>query len=166
MSQLWTRSQTCLTWLQWDLTLYRLDLKFKRNTDHVFSRFDLENQSKSYLGCYTETLLTSSNFSRTFFYLFLHTHTHQAVSGCHVAQALMQYCVGANYYWLLVEGLYLHNLLVMAVFSDSRCFYGYLIIGWGTHTHKWSHTIQLKCKWNWMKQEMVLVLIIRHIITN
>lgn len=143
-------------------TLYRLDLKFKRNTDHVFSRFDLENQSKSCslvqglepqdFGCYTEKLLTSSNVSRTFFYLFLHTHTHtyQAVTGCHVAQALMQYCVGANYYWLLVEGLYLHNLLVMAVFSDSRCFYGYLIIGWGTHTHKhthkWSHTIQLKCK--------------------
>ena len=57
------------------------------------------------------------------------------MTGCRVAQVLMQYCVGANYYWLLVEGLYLHSLLVMAVFSDSRYFYGYLIIGWGTHTH-------------------------------
>ncbi|XP_073341367.1 gastric inhibitory polypeptide receptor [Pagrus major] len=56
----------------------------------------------------------------------------QAVTGCHVAQVLMHYCVGANYYWLLVEGLYLHNLLVMVVFSDSRYFSGYLIIGWGT----------------------------------
>ncbi|XP_036931178.1 glucagon receptor [Acanthopagrus latus] len=55
----------------------------------------------------------------------------QAVTGCQVAQVLMQYCVGANYYWLLVEGLYLHNLLVMAVFSDGRYFSRYLIIGWG-----------------------------------
>ena len=77
------------------------------------------------------------------FYLFLHTHTHthQAVTGCQVAQVLMQYCVGANYYWLLVEGLYLHNLLVMAVFSDGRYFSRYLIIGWGIHTHTHTHTV-------------------------
>uniref|UniRef100_A0A8D0AJ79 Glucagon receptor n=1 Tax=Sander lucioperca TaxID=283035 RepID=A0A8D0AJ79_SANLU len=58
--------------------------------------------------------------------------THQAVSGCRVAQVLMQYCVGANYYWLLVEGLYLHNLLGMMVFSENRYFFGYLLTGWGT----------------------------------
>uniref|UniRef100_UPI003AB07644 glucagon receptor n=1 Tax=Centroberyx gerrardi TaxID=166262 RepID=UPI003AB07644 len=56
----------------------------------------------------------------------------QAVSGCRVAQVLMQYCVGANYYWLLVEGLYLHNLLVLMVFSENSYFCGYLLIGWGT----------------------------------
>ncbi|KAA0702086.1 Gastric inhibitory polypeptide receptor [Triplophysa tibetana] len=28
----------------------------------------------------------------------------QVMSSCRVAQVLMQYCVGANYYWLLVEG--------------------------------------------------------------
>uniref|UniRef100_A0A8D0AHJ8 Glucagon receptor n=1 Tax=Sander lucioperca TaxID=283035 RepID=A0A8D0AHJ8_SANLU len=56
----------------------------------------------------------------------------QAVSGCRVAQVLMQYCVGANYYWLLVEGLYLHNLLGMMVFSENRYFFGYLLTGWGT----------------------------------
>ncbi|XP_042271270.1 gastric inhibitory polypeptide receptor [Thunnus maccoyii] len=55
----------------------------------------------------------------------------QAMSGCRVAQVLMQYCVGANYYWLLVEGLYLHNLLVLMVFPENRYFGGYLLIGWG-----------------------------------
>ncbi|XP_045928712.1 glucagon receptor [Micropterus dolomieu] len=63
---------------------------------------------------------------------FLEILSDQAVSGCRVAQALMQYCVGANYYWLLVEGLYLHNLLVMMVFPENRYFCGYLLIGWGT----------------------------------
>ncbi|CAK6957878.1 gastric inhibitory polypeptide receptor [Scomber scombrus] len=56
----------------------------------------------------------------------------QEVSSCRVAQVLMQYCVGANYYWLLVEGLYLHNLLVLVVFPENRYFCGYLLIGWGT----------------------------------
>uniref|UniRef100_A0A8C2JL12 Gastric inhibitory polypeptide receptor n=1 Tax=Cyprinus carpio TaxID=7962 RepID=A0A8C2JL12_CYPCA len=54
------------------------------------------------------------------------------MSGCRVAQVLMQYCVGANYYWLLVEGLYLHNLLVLMVFSENSYFCVYLFIGWGT----------------------------------
>uniref|UniRef100_A0A672RFB6 Gastric inhibitory polypeptide receptor-like n=1 Tax=Sinocyclocheilus grahami TaxID=75366 RepID=A0A672RFB6_SINGR len=54
------------------------------------------------------------------------------MSGCRVAQVLMQYCVGANYYWLLVEGLYLHNLLVVMVFSENSYFCVYLFIGWGT----------------------------------
>lgn len=66
----------------------------------------------------------------------------QALSGCRVAQVLMQYCVGANYYWLLVEGLYLHNLLVLMVFSENSYFCGYLFIGWGryTHSHMNTHT--------------------------
>ncbi|ROK28171.1 Gastric inhibitory polypeptide receptor [Anabarilius grahami] len=56
----------------------------------------------------------------------------EVMSGCRVAQVLMQYCVGANYYWLLVEGLYLHNLLVLMVFSENSYFCVYLFIGWGT----------------------------------
>lgn len=59
-------------------------------------------------------------------------HSDQAAVGCKLAQILMQYCVVANYYWLLVEGLYLHNLLVVVVFSEKSYFRGYLFIGWGT----------------------------------
>ncbi|CAI5780851.1 gastric inhibitory polypeptide receptor [Podarcis lilfordi] len=55
----------------------------------------------------------------------------QAVAGCRLAQILTQYCVCANYYWLLVEGLYLHNLLGPMAFSEESYFSGYLLIGWG-----------------------------------
>lgn len=50
---------------------------------------------------------------------------------CRLVFLLMQYCVAANYYWLLVEGVYLYTLLVFSVFSEQRVFRLYLSIGWG-----------------------------------
>ncbi|XP_029013923.1 glucagon receptor isoform X2 [Betta splendens] len=54
-----------------------------------------------------------------------------AVSWCRAAMVMMQYSVMANNYWLLVEGIYLHSLLVITVFSERKYFYSYLAIGWG-----------------------------------
>ncbi|KAM4697016.1 gastric inhibitory polypeptide receptor [Rhinophrynus dorsalis] len=51
--------------------------------------------------------------------------------GCRVAQTVTQYCVAANYYWLLVEGLYLHNLLVVLSFSEETVLPRYMLLGWG-----------------------------------
>ncbi|KAG8446415.1 hypothetical protein GDO86_014027 [Hymenochirus boettgeri] len=55
----------------------------------------------------------------------------EAMAGCRAATVLMQYGVIANYCWLLVEGIYLYNLLVLAVFSERSYFALYLFIGWG-----------------------------------
>uniref|UniRef100_A0A671YSW2 Glucagon receptor b n=1 Tax=Sparus aurata TaxID=8175 RepID=A0A671YSW2_SPAAU len=55
----------------------------------------------------------------------------QAVTWCRGAMVMMQYSVMANNYWLLVEGIYLHSLLVITVFSERKYFYIYLAIGWG-----------------------------------
>ncbi|KFR04660.1 Glucagon receptor, partial [Nipponia nippon] len=52
-------------------------------------------------------------------------------AGCRAATVFMQYGIVANYCWLLVEGIYLHNLLVVAVFSERSYFTLYLCIGWG-----------------------------------
>uniref|UniRef100_A0AAV2LHI6 Glucagon receptor b n=1 Tax=Knipowitschia caucasica TaxID=637954 RepID=A0AAV2LHI6_KNICA len=54
-----------------------------------------------------------------------------AVMWCRGAMVMMQYSVMANNYWLLVEGIYLHSLLVITVFSERKYFYSYLAIGWG-----------------------------------
>ncbi|XP_054636018.1 glucagon receptor isoform X2 [Dunckerocampus dactyliophorus] len=54
-----------------------------------------------------------------------------AVMWCRAAVVMMQYTVMANNYWLLVEGIYLHSLLVITVFSEKKYFYIYLAIGWG-----------------------------------
>ncbi|KAG8006898.1 Glucagon receptor, partial [Nibea albiflora] len=51
---------------------------------------------------------------------------------CRIAVIMMQYSIMANSYWLLVEGIYLHNLLVITVFTERNYFKIYLCIGWGT----------------------------------
>ncbi|XP_064410705.1 vasoactive intestinal polypeptide receptor 2 [Latimeria chalumnae] len=53
--------------------------------------------------------------------------------GCKAILVFFQYCVMANFFWLLVEGLYLHTLLVV-IFSENRHFIVYLLIGWGIPT--------------------------------
>ncbi|KAG7523961.1 vasoactive intestinal polypeptide receptor 2 [Solea senegalensis] len=52
---------------------------------------------------------------------------------CKVSLVFLQYFVMANFFWLLVEGLYLHTLLVV-IFSENRHFIVYMFIGWGIPT--------------------------------
>ncbi|XP_051530958.1 vasoactive intestinal polypeptide receptor 1-like [Myxocyprinus asiaticus] len=51
---------------------------------------------------------------------------------CKAAVAFFQYCVLANFCWLLVEGLYLHTLLVFTFALKRTFFWWYTLIGWGT----------------------------------
>lgn len=49
--------------------------------------------------------------------------------GCKASLVFFQYFIMANFFWLLVEGLYLHTLLV--VIFENRHFVVYMFIGWG-----------------------------------
>ncbi|TWW73057.1 vasoactive intestinal polypeptide receptor 2-like isoform X1 [Takifugu flavidus] len=53
-----------------------------------------------------------------------------SLAGCKTSLVFFQYFIMANFFWLLVEGLYLHTLLVV-IFSENRHFIVYLFIGWG-----------------------------------
>lgn len=55
----------------------------------------------------------------------------QMSPSCRTAQVLLHYFVGANYSWLLVEGLYLHTLLEPIALSERRLWPRYLLVGWG-----------------------------------
>ncbi|XP_042199389.1 vasoactive intestinal polypeptide receptor-like [Callorhinchus milii] len=50
---------------------------------------------------------------------------------CKWAVSLSQFCVLANFSWLLVEGLYLQTLLALTFVSDRRYFWWFIGIGWG-----------------------------------
>ncbi|KAK7118533.1 hypothetical protein R3I94_022126 [Phoxinus phoxinus] len=59
--------------------------------------------------------------------------TQPSLIGCKASLIIFNYFIMANFYWLLVEGLYLHTLL-MVIFSENRHFIIYLLIGWGFPT--------------------------------
>ncbi|NXY16918.1 VIPR1 protein, partial [Atrichornis clamosus] len=50
---------------------------------------------------------------------------------CKAAIAFFQYSVLANFYWLLVEGLYLQTLLLLTFTCERSYTWGYILVGWG-----------------------------------
>ncbi|XP_077955802.1 vasoactive intestinal polypeptide receptor 2 [Gasterosteus aculeatus] len=56
-----------------------------------------------------------------------------SLAGCKASLVFFQYFIMANFFWLLVEALYLHTLLVV-IFSENRHFVVYMFIGWGIPT--------------------------------
>ncbi|XP_038642246.1 calcitonin gene-related peptide type 1 receptor-like [Scyliorhinus canicula] len=51
--------------------------------------------------------------------------------GCKVLLFLHLYLTGCNYFWMLCEGIYLHTLIIVAVFVEEQKLLWYYILGWG-----------------------------------
>ncbi|TKS90208.1 6-pyruvoyl tetrahydrobiopterin synthase [Collichthys lucidus] len=51
---------------------------------------------------------------------------------CKFSNVCMEYFVACNYFWLLVEAIFLHTLLFTAVLTKRRLLKKYMLLGWGT----------------------------------
>lgn len=45
--------------------------------------------------------------------------------------AFFQFSILANYFWLLVEGMYLQTLLALTFAFQKKYFWWYIATGWG-----------------------------------
>uniref|UniRef100_A0A673A3Q9 Calcitonin receptor n=2 Tax=Sphaeramia orbicularis TaxID=375764 RepID=A0A673A3Q9_9TELE len=51
--------------------------------------------------------------------------------GCKVLHFFHMYMFGCTYFWMLCEGIYLHTLIVVAVFAEEQHLHWYYLLGWG-----------------------------------
>ncbi|XP_043098024.1 vasoactive intestinal polypeptide receptor 1 isoform X1 [Puntigrus tetrazona] len=61
-------------------------------------------------------------------------HCFMSTTSCKAAVAFFQFSILANYFWLLVEGMYLQTLLALTFVSQNKYFWWYILIGWGIPT--------------------------------
>lgn len=50
---------------------------------------------------------------------------------CKASVVFCHYCAMANFFWLLVEALYLNSLLLSSFYQCRRCLLGFGLLGWG-----------------------------------
>ncbi|XP_068453650.1 calcitonin gene-related peptide type 1 receptor-like [Clinocottus analis] len=72
----------------------------------------------------------------TIMWLSLTVANNQAINAsnpvsCKVLAVLVQYTATSNYFWMLCEGIYLHTLIIVAVFVGEQQLFWYYIVGWG-----------------------------------
>lgn len=76
------------------------------------------------------------NSIMTIMWLSLTVADTQAISAsnpvsCKVLAVLTQYTSTSTYFWMLCEGIYLHTLIIVAVFVGEQQLFWYYVLGWG-----------------------------------
>ncbi|XP_058123003.1 diuretic hormone receptor-like [Anopheles ziemanni] len=94
--------------------VYFKDLRCLRNTIHV--------------NLFLTYIMSSSLW---ILLLSLHENVKLEMIGCLSLMTLFHYFNTTNFFWMLVEGLYLYMLVVQTFSGDTLRFRKYAIIGWG-----------------------------------
>uniref|UniRef100_A0A8D0G668 Vasoactive intestinal polypeptide receptor 1 n=1 Tax=Sphenodon punctatus TaxID=8508 RepID=A0A8D0G668_SPHPU len=59
-------------------------------------------------------------------------HCQMSTASCKAAMVFFQFSILANFFWLLVEGLYLQTLLSLTFLPDKQYVWVFILVGWGT----------------------------------
>ncbi|XP_041829228.1 glucagon-like peptide 2 receptor [Melanotaenia boesemani] len=59
------------------------------------------------------------------------SYSSSAILMCKLSNVCMEYFVACNYFWLLVEAIFLHTLLFTAVLTKRCLLKKYMLLGWG-----------------------------------
>uniref|UniRef100_A0A4W5PQ08 Growth hormone releasing hormone receptor n=1 Tax=Hucho hucho TaxID=62062 RepID=A0A4W5PQ08_9TELE len=58
-------------------------------------------------------------------------HCTLSTAACKASVTFCHYCVMTNFFWLMVEALYLNSLLLSSFHHYHRCLWGFGLLGWG-----------------------------------
>uniref|UniRef100_A0A669QKW0 Growth hormone-releasing hormone receptor n=2 Tax=Phasianus colchicus TaxID=9054 RepID=A0A669QKW0_PHACC len=61
-------------------------------------------------------------------------HCLMSTVACKAAVAFFQFSILANFFWLLIEGIYLQTLLLLTFVSDKQYVWWFIFAGWGAPT--------------------------------
>ncbi|GFN82489.1 hypothetical protein PoB_000899500 [Plakobranchus ocellatus] len=86
---------------------------------------------------------------------------------CKAFKAVLMYTQVANFSWMLVEGIYLHNRLVVSVFHSAAPFKLFCFIGWGipamivgVWTGLMEHYYNVQCWQKYARSRLILIIFI------
>ncbi|XP_072304302.1 calcitonin gene-related peptide type 1 receptor-like [Eucyclogobius newberryi] len=83
---------------------------------------------------------------------------------CKLLMFVHLYLLSCNYFWMLCEGIYLHTLIVVAVFAEKQHLVWYYLLGWGFPLiPAVIHSIARRCYYNdkcWVSSDTSLLYII------
>eukprot|EP00064_Thunnus_orientalis_P013367 superscaffoldBa00002166_g13406 len=91
-------------------------------------------------------------------------HTYNDSASCKLLMFIHLYLLSCNYFWMLCEGIYLHTLIVVAVFAEKQHLMWYYLLGWGFPlVPAVIHSIARHCYYNdkcWVSSDTSLLYII------
>ncbi|KAJ3583799.1 hypothetical protein NHX12_015517, partial [Muraenolepis orangiensis] len=95
---------------------------------------------------------------------FNHDHKQGNPVSCKVIMFIHLYLLTCNYFWMLCEGIYLHTLIVVAVFAEKQHLMWYYLLGWGFPlVPALIHAVARYCYYNdtcWIRSDTSLLYII------
>uniref|UniRef100_A0A3B5BDW5 Calcitonin gene-related peptide type 1 receptor-like n=1 Tax=Stegastes partitus TaxID=144197 RepID=A0A3B5BDW5_9TELE len=68
-------------------------------------------------------------------------HTYNESGSCKLLMFIHLYLLSCNYFWMLCEGIYLHTLIVVAVFAEKQHLMWYYLLGWGESASFYHHLL-------------------------